>query len=212
MAMDFLIADSSYAAMTLDIMLPDKDGLTFLQQLREEGSARAIPVIIVSALAEDVSGKLKGLAMGVIDCLKKPIDIERLIRAIRSVVSTTDKPHILHVEDDEDIVSVLAYSIKDTAHVTRASSLAQAKHFLQEKAFDLIILDIGLPDGSGLEVLKILKQNGSSIPVIIFSADEVSEEISSKVAASLTKSKSSGDRIVSTITTLISKMKKPDTL
>lgn len=75
---------------------------------------------------------------------------------------------------------------------------------LREDTKDLVILDIGLPDGSGLDLLPLLKNVGKSpTPVIIFSAEEVDGEIPGQVEAALVKSRTSNEELLSTIRSLI---------
>ena len=53
------------------------------------------------------------------------------------------------------------------------STLAQAWGALAEERFDLLILDINLPDGSGLDLLRQLRMNGDSTPVILLTANDL---------------------------------------
>jgi DNA-binding NarL/FixJ family response regulator len=67
-----------------------------------------------------------------------------------------------------------------------------------------MILDLNLPDGSGLELLPVLhRTTRKPIPVIIFSAQEVSEKAARQVTASLLKSTTSNEDLVSTIRSLV---------
>jgi len=83
--------------------------------------------------------------------------------------------HILVVEDDTTIASGLAYSLEQEQFaVTLAGTVKEAKAILAEQTFNLCLLDISLPDGSGYEVCKVIKARGD-IPVIFLTAcdDEV---------------------------------------
>ena len=57
--------------------------------------------------------------------------------------------------------------------VTHCSTRLQAIKILQGVVFDLLILDINLPDGSGLELLRTLRQNGTSTPAILLTANDL---------------------------------------
>lgn len=59
------------------------------------------------------------------------------------------------------------------ASVTCRSTLAQAREALAEKRFDLLILDINLPDGSGLDLLRQLRSEGNAAPVILLTANDL---------------------------------------
>lgn len=117
-------------------------------------------------------------------------------------------PHILHVEDDADLSNVLATALHGSAEVLTAYNLKEARRLLKERAYTLVVLDIGLPDGSGLDLLEhITPQTGERLPVVILSADMPDEAIRKKVADVIVKSRLSEQRIVERIITLIRQCK-----
>ncbi len=78
---------------------------------------------------------------------------------------------ILIVEDDEDIASGLAENLALEGHeVEIAASVAAGSARASGFAPDLVILDLMLPDGSGQEVLRGLRERGDEVPVLILSA------------------------------------------
>ena len=89
--------------------------------------------------------------------------------------------------------------------VTNVSTLLQAKKALDKNVFDLVLLDIGLPDGSGLDLLPLLNIEEQLIPVVIFSAQDVPEEVASQVMATLVKSKTNNENLLKQIKQAISR-------
>ncbi len=82
---------------------------------------------------------------------------------------------ILFVEDDRIIASGLCYSLTQEGYaVTHCVDFQSAKALINENNFDLAILDLSLPDGSGYDLCKMMKEKGD-IPVIFLTAidDEV---------------------------------------
>lgn len=154
-----LLGTNTYDAMTLDLALPDKDGITLLKELREKPKTRDLPIIVVSAKAVEGSKKLNGDAIGVIDWLEKPIDQGRLSEGLRRAIaaSSNGKARILHVEDDPDILKIVAGLVGDLAEIIPSMTLSEAKSLLQQQTFDLVILDLMLPDGDGEDLLPLLK-------------------------------------------------------
>jgi len=113
-------------------------------------------------------------------------------------------PSLLHVEDDEDLSRVLAMSLQGKVDVVLATTLKQAERLLQEKRFDLVVLDIALPDGSGLQLLQTLtEQLDPAVPVMILSASEVSAKIHKSVASVMVKSRTSEAKIIRKIESLV---------
>lgn len=144
--------------------------------------------------------------MGVMDWLEKPIDRERLLSVIRRVSrrSNNSRPRILYVEDDADLVQFVLNLLRDMAEVVTVGTLAAADRAVTSDEFDLVILDVQLPDGSGIDLLKRLKNGGSnSTPVVIFSAKEVNKVVADRVEAALIKSRTTNDILIDTIKGLI---------
>ncbi len=79
-------------------------------------------------------------------------------------------PAILFVEDDATIAMGVEYSLKqDGFQVSLAYRLEEARGLLKSNPFDLVLLDLGLPDGSGYELCKEIRAKGDT-PIIILSA------------------------------------------
>jgi CheY-like chemotaxis protein len=115
-----LAARQTYAAMTVDILLPDGSGIALVRELKERPETRELPVIVVSVVAEE--GRLElggGGAVSVIDWLGKPVDRERLAAALHRAVAQRPAhgARILHVEDDGDLVAVVRALVGDEATV-----------------------------------------------------------------------------------------------
>ncbi|WP_312115516.1 response regulator transcription factor [Brevibacillus reuszeri] len=87
-------------------------------------------------------------------------------------------PMILLVEDDENIRELVRlYLEANQFDVWEAESIQQAFMSLDEKQPDLIVLDILLPDGSGLELCQTLRESGSEVPVLFLSCKDDSEDM-----------------------------------
>jgi two-component system, OmpR family, response regulator VicR len=79
-------------------------------------------------------------------------------------------PTILFVEDDTTIAMGVEYSLKqDGFQVSLADRLEVARDLLKRQSFDLVLLDLGLPDGSGYALCKDIRAAGDT-PIIILSA------------------------------------------
>ena len=82
--------------------------------------------------------------------------------------------HIFLLEDDETLGRGIAMALTgpETAVICRPS-LAKARGALSEERFDLLILDINLPDGSGLDLLRQVRSEGDATPVILLTANDL---------------------------------------
>ena len=113
-------------------------------------------------------------------------------------------PCILHVEDDIDLGKVLAVSLQGRAHVELATSLHQAEQLLRQKRYAMLVLDIDLPDGSGLQLLDRLESlAAAAVPVVILCAEAPPAEVHGRVAAVMVKTRLSEAKVVETIVELL---------
>ena len=199
-----LLAQNRYDGMTLDLQLPDQDGISLTRELREQEHTRNLPIVVVSVTAQNGKAELDGDAFRMVDWIEKPIDQHRLIAAVSEAVTrySDRKPRFLHVEDDPDVQAVVSTILDQVADIVRVPNLQEARRKLAQETFDLIILDLNLPDGSGLDLLSMLPEH-TSIPVVVFSAEEVGKDVAQQVAAALVKSRTSNEKLLGTIQSLV---------
>lgn len=195
------IRQRRYLAMIVDIQFADGDAPELLQTVRSSASGRALPVI---AIANEmlVSDPADLAALDIVDWLAKPLVPLQLEDAVAAAIAraSMDMPLVLHVEDDPDTLDITATALSGLARVSHATSLASARAFLASYQVDILIIDIALPDGSGLELVGELGRKGSSAPpVIIYSAQDCGPSDVREVEAVLTKSKKSLPNLVETI-------------
>ena len=188
-----------YRAITLDLQLPGEAGISFLNELRQDAELRNIPVVVVSAIADETKKRLNGGAMGVVDWLAKPIDQQRLVDSVRQVAGANRMPRVLHVEDDPDVHTVVKTMLQEYCELTWTTSVSASKDALNNERFDLVLLDIGLPDGSGLDLIETIEARVKPPRVIIFSAQDVTEEYEDKVSAVLVKSNTDNRKLADVI-------------
>ena len=183
-----------YRALVLDLVLPDGDGVHLIQALRALPATRDLPIIVVSAEADRGRQALGARALNVVDWMDKPVDVARLRRAVMAALAhaTTERPLILHVDDDHDILQITAAALAVCGEVASVESLAKARAFLAARTPDLVVLDLALGDGSGLELLADLTDaSGAAIPVLVFSAQDTDQLVLDRVAEVMTKSRTS---------------------
>ena len=87
--------------------------------------------------------------------------------------------NILLIEDDEVLADGLTHTLANSGYcVTTATTGAYAEHLLQAQGFDLIVLDLGLPDMDGLQLLRKLRSQKLSLPIMILTArDDMNDRI-----------------------------------
>ncbi|MEI8255929.1 MAG: response regulator, partial [Deltaproteobacteria bacterium] len=141
------------SGVILDINLPDTNGWAVLASLKQDVDTRHIPVHIVSA--EETS--LEGLRNGAIGHANKPLraeDVDAILATIEGASASAEKL-VLVVEDDPVMRSETVRIIGNgTVHVQEVGTGAEALVALKQRRFDLVVLDLGLPDMQGLDLLS----------------------------------------------------------
>ncbi len=80
---------------------------------------------------------------------------------------------ILLLEDDESLADGLIYSLEKKEYdVQLSGNVREAKQLLGEKEYDLLLLDVALPDGTGFEVCEMLRAKGNQTPIIFLTASD----------------------------------------
>ena len=153
--------------ITVDLLMPDIDGWSFIDRMRQDRDLANIPIVVVSG------------AVGAKTDERLPIDVsvvakgeghERLLREIGLALAGRRGATVLVAEDDSDLRDVLAASLaRNGHHVIAARDGAEALAAIERDHVDLLVLDIVMPNIDGLEVLARLKdiRKGVPIPVIV---------------------------------------------
>ena len=160
--------------ITLDVLLPDKDGFEVLRDLKNNPQTAHIPVIILSVVQDAESG----LQLGAVDYIAKPINEERLLATVENILARKGK--VLVAEDDPDTSGLLAELLISKGFETvRAFNGYETLAAAYRERPDLILLDLIMPGMDGYETLTRLKRDQATrdIPVIAISAHAVDVEI-----------------------------------
>ncbi|PYS16556.1 MAG: hybrid sensor histidine kinase/response regulator, partial [Acidobacteria bacterium] len=162
-------------AITLDIELPGMDGWSVLDRLKHTKNTRHIPVHIISVAEE----RQRGLKMGAMAFENKPATPEQLRDALGRIESFVQRgvKSLLVIEDD----TVAQQSIKELIGEGDVETIAvgtaqEAMNQLRSKHYDCIVLDLGLPDMNGFELMQHIKSEIGDIPIIIYTGKDLSHK------------------------------------
>ena len=164
-------------AITLDILLPKKDGWQVLREMKTKPNLQSIPVIIISVTEE----RQLAFGLGAVDHLVKPIDKETLFASLQSVKlpSRDGSPRILVVDDDPQTVRLLSTVLtNDGYEVLKVYGGSEAIETAISQSPDLIILDMMMPQVDGFQVVRHLTGDPRTrdIPIIICTALDLTDE------------------------------------
>ncbi|MBF0450397.1 MAG: response regulator [Candidatus Magnetomorum sp.] len=166
-------------AIFLDVMLPGMDGWKVLEKLKKNDALRHIPVHFITCSTPE--RQKDALRKGAIGYLTKPVDkktLDEIFLNVEICISKTIK-NLLVVMNDESLSMSIVETIGDTDVLTASVSNAQeAYDMLQSATFDCIILDVDLPDMTGIQLLEKIRENPDirQIPAIIFTNKALTSE------------------------------------
>jgi signal transduction histidine kinase/CheY-like chemotaxis protein len=153
-------------AVILDVLLQGEHSWELLQELKHAPSTAGLPIFVVTV----VDNREKAIALGADGFHAKPVDRSWLIQQLDAIAKRLAQRQVLIIDDDE----VSRYLLKTVLgqaefRLFEATGGNEGLRRAREAHPDLIILDLAMPDLSGFEVLKRLKEHPrtAGIPVII---------------------------------------------
>lgn len=159
--------------ITLDVMMPEKDGWQVMVDLKNDPQTRGIPVIICSILEEEE----KGFSFGAADYLVKPFVQEDLINAINRINPEGTIHEVLVIDDSADDLRLVQKMIEESSQyrVLPAEGGQAGWEVIQSKPPDAIIVDLFMPDLNGFQILERLRADTvlSKIPVIVLTGADL---------------------------------------
>ena len=171
-------------AIILDIGLPGIDGYEVMEKLKINPKTRHIPVHFMSASDKNINA----LKMGAIGFLTKPVvkdEIDKVFDKIESLISKPIK-RLLIVEDEAITrLSIINLMKGDDIEIIDVPNGKDAIEKLKVESFDCMILDLGLQDMTGFELLSILEEQKikPNLPIIIYTGRELTKDESDLLQA-----------------------------
>jgi len=161
----------------LDVGLPEMDGWTVMEKLKDNPATRHIPVHFMSASDQGRDAK----QMGAIGYLLKPISMAELGEAFNSIeefLSKTVKNVLVIVDDQQHQQDILDIVGSDEVEINAVATRVRTQQELQLFTFDCLIIDVDVEQQTGIQIIEQLQHedNLSQIPVIVYSGRELTEE------------------------------------
>jgi CheY-like chemotaxis protein len=170
-------AHKGVEAILLDTALDGMNGWEILPHLRRLDPEAKTPVVLLSVDNPQLPADLSAHAEGRVE---KPLDEDALLGELARVLcGPGEKARILVVEDDQDLARVISDLFpRDTIEVQLAHSLQAALDACLAFRPQLLVLDIGLPDGDGFNLVDWLRQheNLARLPLVVYSGREFSPD------------------------------------
>ncbi|BCT95744.1 histidine kinase [Lysobacter helvus] len=172
-----LVREFQVNAITLDIFLPDMLGWTVLARLKQDSATRHIPVQIVTIEEE----RHHSIERGAFSYLAKPgsaESIEHALERIRQYTLPRTKKLLIVEDDDRERMSIEELLRHDDIEIDTAQTGEQAMQRLLEADFDCVVLDLRLPDMTGLDLLDRIQDQPRlhEVPIVVFTGKELTAQ------------------------------------
>jgi HAMP domain-containing protein/CheY-like chemotaxis protein len=164
-------------AITLDVRLPDMDGLVVLDRIKRDPRTRHVPVHMITV----DEALQQGMRLGAFACLQKPVAKKALDEAFASLRQFVDRrvKNLLVVEDNEiERMNVIGLIGNGDVQTTAVGSGTEALEALRIRPFDCLVLDLRLPDMNGMDLLdRIHRELGlHHLPVVVYTGKDLTPE------------------------------------
>jgi len=176
--------DTTYDAITLDLVLPDQRGLDVLASIRSGGPSRGSPVVGVSMRADTE----KSVNFAIADVLRKPVRIDEIAAAMARIrVPEKRRAKVMVIDDDPTALDLMRETLRDLR--IDAVCMLSGLDALREIEFtppDAIILDLTMPEFDGFAVLDALRRlpAAQNIPVFIWTSTTLTDDEYASLARS----------------------------
>ena len=163
-------------AITLDVIMPHKDGWQVIQELKADPDICHIPVIMCTIVSE----KEHGLSLGACDFLIKPILEEDLVAALDRLDREDGRHRVLVVDDQPEDRHLLRRMIESQEgyEVVEAAGGQEAIALVRQVRPHIIVLDLMMSEVDGFAFLESVKADETtrSIPIIVVTAKDLTQE------------------------------------
>ena len=163
------------AAIILDVLLQGEHSWGLLQDLKQDSSTADIPTFVITV----VENREKALALGADEFHVKPLNGAWLLERLSLLASQAVARKVLVIDDDEISRYLVRTSLESFRFaISEAAGGVEGLERVLQTRPDLVILDLGMPDLSGFEVLSRLKEDTrtAGIPVIVHTSKILDEE------------------------------------
>jgi len=164
-AVDFLQGHGPATMIVSDVLMPEMDGFDMLRFLKSDPRFRKIPVILVTSL-NDTESVMKGIELGAVDYVTKPIVGAMLIAKVEKIISP-QRAKVLVVDSEQEMRDAMTNIVERIGFaVLDVSSGEEAMVMLRSNRVTAIISNSSLPGISGIELLRYVKRTHPGVPVI----------------------------------------------
>lgn len=157
-----LVRQHSYAVALLDLKMPDMDGLELYRKIKQVQSGTVAIVVTAYAAGETA---VQALRAGAWKIVSKPVELDRLLPLVEEA---TEQPLVMIVDDDPELCDNLWELLRERGfRVQLARDVSQADTLLRKSDFQVVLIDMRLPEGDGSAVFRLVRETNPQAKTIL---------------------------------------------
>ncbi len=160
-------------AITLDVMMPDRDGWSVLAELKADPALRGIPVVMLTM----VDDPRRGIALGAAEFATKPVNRRRLARLLRKYACADGPCGVLVVDNDPDARALMRGMLEGEGwSVTEAENGRAALESMEANLPRLVLLDLLMPEMDGFQFTDEVRRHPEwrTVPIVVVTSHDLS--------------------------------------
>ena len=168
----------------MDVQMPECNGFELIQELKADKRYEHIPIMFLTGNKTDRKSVYKGMSLGAVDFLTKPISNEKLIDCIESHLdpqrSSENKAIILAVDDNPSILQTLNHLLSGKYKVYTLPQPQAIVDVLSRVVPDLFILDCHMPVMHGFELVPLIRSQPEheDTPIVFLTSEGTIDNVS----------------------------------
>jgi two-component system, NtrC family, response regulator HydG len=166
-----LVRKKTYDVALLDLKMPGMDGVELYKRIKAV-SAETIAIVVTAFAGSKIAQAARDA--GVAEVIAKPVDFQKLLRHVEE---TLDQPLVMVVDDDPDLCDSLWEILRQHHYrVGIAHNVPDADAKLRDHDYQVVLIDMKLPAGSGTEVFRLVRQTHSQARTILITGFQTETE------------------------------------
>ena len=166
-----LLSEKNYDLLLLDNEMRDIPGLKLMEKIRSKEEFLDLRTVFLTASSQ-LGDMTEAIRLGSLDFIKKPALPEDLIRVVSGALKCRHREKILAVDDESMnlMATETLFGIRYEVHCV--TSGREALEAVNKDTYDMVLLDLHMPDMDGLEVLRKINETDENLPVVFLTADD----------------------------------------
>lgn len=157
-----LVRKNAYDVALLDLKMPGMDGVELYKRIKALSAGTVAIVITAFAAGKTAQAALDA---GAAEIMAKPVDLKRLLNSVEEALG---QPQIMVIDDDFELCESLWEILRERHYrVCIAHDVPDAEAKLKQRDFQVILIDMKLPSGSGADIFHLVRKSHAEVRTVL---------------------------------------------